>query len=147
VITFACVVKRLYTQTSSCHGPSGGAPAAGVARRRGVGRAHPTALPPPPTWRGGARYPPRPTQKLRPISNYDTLLSHVLPLARFGAPSTYVTTAWCGPITIMLAREVGAPNNTTRRFSMHLLVAAKAHHRSGAFHSRHIGLGKGKLHI
>jgi hypothetical protein len=38
----------------------------------------------------------------------------------------------------MLAREVGAPNNTTRRFSMHLLVAAKAHHRSGAFHSRHI---------
>jgi hypothetical protein len=30
---------------------------------------------------------------------------------------------------------------------MHLLVAGKAHHRSGTFHSRHIGVIKGKLHI
>jgi hypothetical protein len=27
---------------------------------------------------------------------------------------------------------------------MHLLVAGKAHHRSGTFHSRHIGVSKGK---
>jgi hypothetical protein len=46
--------------------------------------------------------------------------------------------AWCGPTTMMLAREVGAPNNAIRRFSMHLVVAAKAHHSSGTFHSRHI---------
>jgi hypothetical protein len=31
--------------------------------------------------------------------------------------------------------------------SMHLLVAGKAHHKSGTFHSRHIGVSKGKLHI
>jgi hypothetical protein len=30
---------------------------------------------------------------------------------------------------------------------MHLLVAGKAHHRSGTFHCRHIGVSKGKLHI
>jgi hypothetical protein len=29
---------------------------------------------------------------------------------------------------------------------MHLLVAGKAHHRPGTFHSRHIGASKGKLH-
>jgi hypothetical protein len=52
------------------------------------------------------------TQKLRPISNCDSLLDHhVLPLAHFGAPPpTYVPAAWCGPITIMLPREVGALN-------------------------------------
>jgi hypothetical protein len=27
------------------------------------------------------------------------------------------------------------------------LVAGKAHHRSGTFHCRHIGVSKGKLHI
>jgi hypothetical protein len=83
------------------------------------------------------------TQKFRPISNCDTLPNrHVLLLARFGAPPTYVAVAWCGPIDMMLAREVGAPSNTTRgSFSMHLLVAAKAHH------SRHIGVSKGELHI
>jgi hypothetical protein len=48
---------------------------------------------------------------------------------------------------MVLAREVGALNITTWRFTMHLLVAGKAHHRSGAFHSRHIGVGKEKLHI
>jgi hypothetical protein len=31
---------------------------------------------------------------------------------------------------------------------MHLLVAAKAHHRLGTSHSRHIGeVSKGKLHV
>ena len=29
---------------------------------------------------------------------------------------------------------------------MHLLMADKAHNRPGAFHSRHIGFGKGNLH-
>jgi hypothetical protein len=86
-------------------------------------------------------------QKIRPTSNCDALPNHVLPLARFGASPTCVAAAWCGPITIMLAREVGAPNNTTRRPSMNLLVAAKAHHRPGTFHSRHIGVSKGKFNI
>jgi hypothetical protein len=47
------------------------------------------------------------------------LLNHVLPLARFGASPTHVVVlvAWCEPATtIMLAREVGAPNNAIRRF-------------------------------
>jgi hypothetical protein len=58
----------------------------------------------PPTWRGGALKP-------RPISNSDTLPNHALPLARFGSPPMYVAAAWCGPITTMPAREVGALNN------------------------------------
>jgi hypothetical protein len=90
-------------------------------------------------------------QKRTPISNCEPLPNHVLPLARFGAPPTrHVVAAWCGPTTMMLTREVGvgAPSNTTRRFSRHLLVAAtaKAHYRPGTFHSRHIGVSKGKLH-
>jgi hypothetical protein len=44
-------------------------------------------------------------------------------------------------------REVGAPNNTTRRPTMHMLVAGKAHHRSGTSHIRHIGVDKGKPHV
>jgi hypothetical protein len=89
------------------------------------------------------------TQKLTPIFNCDALPNHVLPLARFGAPPTYVTAAWCGTITIlMLAREVEAAlSNTTRRFGIHLLVAAKAHHRPGTFHSRRIGVSRVKLRI
>jgi hypothetical protein len=47
----------------------------------------------------------------------------------------------------MLVREVGAPNTTTWRFISHLLVAGKAHHRPGIFHSRRIRVSKGKLHI
>jgi hypothetical protein len=48
---------------------------------------------------------------------------------------------------MMLAQEVEALNNAIRRTIVYLLVADKAHHRSGTFHSRHIGLGKGNLHI
>jgi hypothetical protein len=44
------------------------------------------------------------TQKLTPIFNCETLPKHVHPLARFGAPPTYVTAAWCEPIAIILAR-------------------------------------------
>jgi hypothetical protein len=51
------------------------------------------------------------TQELRPISNCDALPNHVLPLARFGAPPTYVSAARCGPIAIVLAREAGAALN------------------------------------
>jgi hypothetical protein len=87
------------------------------------------------------------TQELRPISNCDALPNHVLLLPRFGAPPTCVAAALCGSITMMLAREVGALKNTTRRFSMHLMVAGKPHHSSGTFHSHHIGVSKGKLRI
>jgi hypothetical protein len=58
-----------------------------------------------------------------------------------------VTAAWCGPIAIVLAREVEALINTTWGFTLHMLVAGKANHRPGTFHSRHIGVGKGKLRI
>jgi hypothetical protein len=91
------------------------------------------------------------SHKLRPALSCEPLPNHV-PCAPAGPlrgylRATCVTAAWCGPITIMLARGVGAPNNTTWRFTMHLLVAGKAHHRPGTFHSRHIGVSKGKLHI
>jgi hypothetical protein len=54
------------------------------------------------------------TQKLRPALSVNTQLNHVLPLAHFGATSDVCDGGvWCGPIAIVLAREVGAPNNTT----------------------------------
>jgi hypothetical protein len=44
---------------------------------------------------------------------------------------------------MLLAKEAGAPNNnTTSRLTVHLLVAGKAHHRPGTFHSRHSGVSK-----
>jgi hypothetical protein len=48
---------------------------------------------------------------------------------------------------MVLAREVAALNITTWRLTVHLLVAGKAHHRSGTSHSHHNGVSKGKLHI
>jgi hypothetical protein len=48
---------------------------------------------------------------------------------------------------MVLAREVRAPIIAICRFTMHLLVAGKAHHRSDTSHSRHIGVSKGKLHF
>jgi hypothetical protein len=80
----------------------------------------------------------------------------VLPLAHFGATSdvfALTAAAWCGTITIMGA---GEGSRSTQQYDlkahhaslvMHLLVAGKAHHRSGTFHSRHIGVSKGRLHI
>ena len=53
-------------------------------------------------------------QKLRPALPCEPLPNHVLPLAHFGAISDVCDGGvWCGPITIMLAREVGALNITT----------------------------------
>jgi hypothetical protein len=52
------------------------------------------------------------TQKLRSALPVNTQPNHVLPLVHFGATSD-VTAAWCGPTTIMLAREVGALNIIT----------------------------------
>jgi hypothetical protein len=51
-------------------------------------------------------------QELRTTPNCDALPNHVLPLARFGAPPTYVT-----------AREAGALNQQHDPEVMHLLVA------------------------
>ena len=53
------------------------------------------------------------TQKLRPALSCEPLPNHVLPLAHFGAISDVCNGGVaCGPITIMLAREVGALNIT-----------------------------------
>jgi hypothetical protein len=80
--------------------------------------------------------------------------NHVLPLSHFGASPTYVTAAWCGPTTMVLARE--ERRGSTQQYD------PKAQHASvgggcclkpitdqapSAFHSRHIGVSKGKLHI
>jgi hypothetical protein len=96
---------RANCQTSSCHGPAGGAQAAGIGRGGGgAGRAHPGGNAP--QLGAAGRDSHQGTYKLRPISNCDALPSHVVPLlARFGAPPTYVTAAWCGPITIANAGE------------------------------------------
>jgi hypothetical protein len=98
-------------QISSCHGPAGGAPAAGIGGGGGAAERIPRDTPPNLARRGEIATK---TQKLTPISNCEPLPNHMLPLARFGAPLAYVAAAWCGPITTMLAREVGAPNNTAR---------------------------------
>jgi hypothetical protein len=86
-------IERPYAQMGSCHGPAGGAPAAGTGGG-GTDRAHPAGYAPPLARR---REIATKTQKLRPISNCDALPNHVLPLTRFGAPPTYVAAAWCGP--------------------------------------------------
>jgi hypothetical protein len=52
-VTFACLIKQLYTQTSSYHGPAGGVPAAGIGG--GVPAERIPWGTPPPTWCGGAR--------------------------------------------------------------------------------------------
>jgi hypothetical protein len=69
------------------------------------------------------------------------------PLRSYLSP-TCVTAAWCGPITIANAGERSGWEHPAihdleaHHACMHLLVAGKAHHRSGTFHSRHIGVGK-----
>jgi hypothetical protein len=103
---------------SSCHGPAGGAPAAGIRGGVSAGRI-PRGTPPNLPLRGEVLTK---AQELRPISNCNTLLNHVLPLARFVVSPVYVAAAWCGPTTIMLAREVEALNNAIRRPTAHLLV-------------------------
>jgi hypothetical protein len=109
VITFACVIKRLYTQMGSCHEPAGGAPAAGIGGGVSAERI-PRGTPPNLARRGGTGGEiATKTQELRPISNCDTLPNHVLRLAHFGASPTCAAAGWCGPIAIMLTRGVGAP--------------------------------------
>jgi hypothetical protein len=120
-------IERLYTQTRSCHGPAGGAPAAGIDG--GVlAQRIPQDTPPHLVRRGeieiATNQDTHRKQRRRPTPNCDTLPNHVLPLARFGAPPAYVTAAWCGPTTLMLAREVGGPNNAIRRPSMYLCLVA-----------------------
>jgi hypothetical protein len=87
------------------------------------------------------------TQELRPALPVNTQPNHVLPLAHFGAISDV-----CDGGAVRTdhhnagERSVGALNNTTWGPTMHMLVVdGKAHHRSGNFHSRHIGVNQGKL--
>jgi hypothetical protein len=128
-------IKRLYTQLAigllpraRRRGASGG------GRRRGVGRAHPAGQTPQLGAARGARYSPRhrTSDQHFPVNPCRTMCSR-WPTSEL--PPACVTTAWCGPTTMVLAREVGALNNATWRFTMHLLVAGKAHHRPGTFHS------------
>ena len=64
---------------------------------------------------------------LRGIADYgfvrpSPIQAKAIPLARFGVPPAYVTAAWCGPTTLVLAREVGAPSNKIRRPGMYMCV-------------------------
>jgi hypothetical protein len=80
-----------YTQLGSCHGPAGGAPAAGAGGGvRPAGRI-PRGKPPDLARRGEIATK---TQKLRPAlsclttqRSWEPLPNHVLPLAHFGAIS------------------------------------------------------------
>jgi hypothetical protein len=67
--------------TSSCHGPAGGTPAAGVGGGLSAGRI-PRGTPPNLARRGEIATK---TQKLRPALSVNTQPNHVLPLAHFGA--------------------------------------------------------------
>jgi hypothetical protein len=81
VITFGLVIKRLYTQLGSCHGPAGGTPAAGVGGGVPSERI-PRGTPPNLARRGEIATK---TQELRPALSVNTQPDHVLPLAHFGA--------------------------------------------------------------
>ena len=76
-------IQRLYTQLGSCHGPAGGAPAAGIGGRTSTERI-PWDKPPNLARRGEIVTK---TQKLRPALPCEPLPNHVLPLAHFGATS------------------------------------------------------------
>jgi hypothetical protein len=101
-----------YTQLGSCHGPAGGASAAGAGGGVPAERI-PRGKPPDLARRGEIATK---TQKLRPALSCEPLPNHVC--APAGQLRSYlrrvcVTAAWCGSITTMLVREVGAPNITT----------------------------------
>jgi hypothetical protein len=70
-------------QIGSCHGPAGGAPAAGVDRGVPTERI-PRGTPPNLAWQGEIATK---TQELRPALSVNTQPNHVLPLAHFGATS------------------------------------------------------------
>jgi hypothetical protein len=112
--------------------------ASGGGRRRGVDRAHPAGQSLPLGAAGRDSHQDTGTQTSTfceyPAEPYAPAPAGPL---RSELPPTCVTAAWCVPIAMVLAREVGAPSNMTWGFTMHLLVTGKAHHRSGTFHSRH----------
>jgi hypothetical protein len=66
-------IERLYTQLGSCHGPAGGAPAAGVGGRASTERT-PRDKPHDLARRGGIATK---TQKLRPALSCEPLPNHV----------------------------------------------------------------------
>ena len=72
-----------YTQLGSCHGPAGGAPAAGAGGGVSAERI-PRGKPPDLARRAEIATK---TQKLRPALSCEPLPNHVLPLAHFGAIS------------------------------------------------------------
>ena len=72
-----------YTQLGSCHGPAGGAPAAGAG---GGVPAERIPRDKPPNLARRAEIVTK-TQKLRPALSCEPLPNHVLPLAHFGAIS------------------------------------------------------------
>ena len=72
-----------YTQSGSCHGPAGGAPAAGVGG--GVSTERIPRGKPPNLERRGEIVTKTKTQELRPALSCGPLPNHVLPLAHFGA--------------------------------------------------------------
>jgi hypothetical protein len=101
-----------YTQLCSYHGPAGGAPAAEIGGGASTERI-PRDNPPNLARRGEIATK---THELRPALSCEPLPNHVLPLAHFGAIFDVYdggVRGRCGPITIMLAREVGAPSITT----------------------------------
>jgi hypothetical protein len=77
-------LERLYTQISSCHGPAGGEPAAGVGGGASTGHI-PRGTPPNLARRSEISTK---AQELRPALPVNTQPNqHVLPLAHFGAIS------------------------------------------------------------
>jgi hypothetical protein len=79
-------IERLYTQLGSCHGPAGGAPAAGGGVGGGVSTERTLARGKPPNLARRGEIATK-TQELRPALSCEPLPNHVLPLAHFGAIS------------------------------------------------------------
>jgi hypothetical protein len=118
--------SRLYTQTSSCHGPAGRAPAGGDRGRGVSAKRIPRGTPPNLARRGEVatkrdtetqtnsqlRHPAEPCAPAGPLRSFsDVCGGGVVRTDHHNAGET----KWEHPL-----------NNTTRRPSTHLLVAAKA---------------------
>jgi hypothetical protein len=107
---------NIYTQLGSCHGPAGGAPAAGVGGGVSAERI-PRGKAPNLAQRGEIATK---TQKLRPALSCESLPNHVLPLAHFGAISDVSD----GGVVRTDPHNAGERSGSTQHYDL------KAHHAS-----------------
>jgi hypothetical protein len=114
------VIKRLYTQTSSCRGPAGGAPAVEIGGGVSAERIS-WGTPPNSAWWSEIATKTR-TQTNFQLRNLAEPRAPAGPLRSSpGVCDGGVVRAYRSP-WMVLSREVGAPSNVIRRFRQHAFI-------------------------